>query len=75
VEDEAVGWEVYVVEGAQPVEGAEVDVVLEEEAPVVGPLRPDPDGDLGRLRDGRGEVGELEEAKVEVLSPETLVRV
>lgn len=60
MEDQAVGWEVDVLKGAEPVEGAEVDVVLEEETPLVLSVGPYSDCDLGRSSYGRIQVGKLE---------------
>jgi hypothetical protein len=56
-----------VLQAAQPIEGSQIDFILKQEGPRVMPLRPYPDCHLGRMRDGRVEVDQLEEPEVEVL--------
>jgi hypothetical protein len=68
VEDEAVGWEVHILEAAKPVEGAQVHFILEQQGPVLATTSgPNADGDLRRTGDGSIEVGEIKEAEVKVL--------
>lgn len=60
MKDQAVGREVDVLEGAEPVEGAKVDFVFEEEKPLVLSFGPYSDCYLGRLGYCRVQLGEFE---------------
>ena len=67
VEDEAVGRVVLVGQGADKLELAQLNGLLEEEEPFPPPFGPDLDGDLGGACDVGVGSGEVEEEEVEIL--------